>query len=124
MDPHRAERLAEALRAELQELVSFELQDPEVGEVDIAALELSPDDRKAVARVMAHGSEDERNQSLAALDRARAFLKRQVAQNLDLSRVPEIYFEAASDAGAPERVQRLLKRARRGRPRDQKKPEE
>ena len=124
MDPHRALRLAEALRAELQELISFELQDPEVGEVDIAALELSPDGRKAVARVMAYGSEDERNQSLAALGRARTFLKRQVAQNLDLPRVPEIYFEAAADAGSPERVQRLLKRTRRGRPRDQKKPEE
>lgn len=124
MDPHRTQRLAEALREELYELVNFELEDPRIGQVDIAAVELSPDGRRAIARVLLFGEESQRNQSLKVLEGARGFLKGQLAQALGLPRMPDLHFEAAAEAGSPERMEQLLRRARRGRPRDEKKPEE
>ncbi|MDX2179659.1 MAG: ribosome-binding factor A [Bryobacteraceae bacterium] len=113
MDPHRAERLSTALREELYELINFELEDPRVGPVDIPAIELAPDGRRAIVRVEASDP-----QSLTALEGARGYLRRELAARLDLFRVPDLKFEAASEIASPERIAELLKRARRGRPRD------
>jgi len=114
MDPHRAERLSTALREELYELINFELEDPRVGPVDIPAIELAPDGRKAIVRVEASDP-----QSLEALEHARGFLRRELAARLDLFRVPDLKFESATQISSPARVAELLKRARRGRPRDE-----
>ena len=46
------------------------------------------------------------------------YIKRELAHRLDLFRLPDIRFEAALSAELPERVDQLLKRVRRGRPRD------
>ncbi|MCX6594600.1 MAG: 30S ribosome-binding factor RbfA [Acidobacteria bacterium] len=113
MDPHRAERLAGALREELHEIVNFEVADPRVGSVEIAAIELSPDGRRAVVRV-----QTETDESLAALIRAGAFIRHQLAERLDLFRVPDLKFEAATNLGPPARIESLLKRAKRGRSRE------
>ena len=113
MDPHRAERLAGALRDELYEIINFEVSDPRVGTVDIAAIELAPDGRRAVVRV-----QTESDESLAALIHAGAFIRHELAERLDLFRVPDLKFEAASNLGSPARIESLLKRVKRGRARD------
>ncbi len=119
MDPHRAERLATALREELHKLINFELSDPRVGVLDVAAVELSPDGRKAVVRVLPGGSEPASDEQIQALTGAKGFLRRELAQALDLRQVPDLYFEAAALGGTPDRFRHLLKRARRGRPREE-----
>jgi ribosome-binding factor A len=113
MEAHRAERLAGALRDELYEIINFEVSDPRVGTVEIAAIELSPDGRRAVVRVQTQTDE-----SLAALIHAGAFVRHELAERLDLFRVPDLKFEAASNLGPPARIESLLKRAKRGRSRD------
>jgi ribosome-binding factor A len=122
MDPHRAERLAASLRDELHDLIQFEVADPRLGPVHVTSVELSPDGRKAVVRVTAVGGQTDLDQSVAVLSRARGFLKESLARDLQLSRVPELYFEAAAKAGSDDRVEYLLRRARRGRPREEKSP--
>lgn len=122
MDPHRAERLAASLRDELHELIQFEIGDPRVGPVHITSVELSPDGRKAVVRLTATGGQSDLDQSVAILSKARGFLKESLARDLQLARVPELYFEAAAKAGSDDRVEHLLRRARRGRLREEKSP--
>lgn len=118
MEPRRAARLAETLREELHELINLELADPRVGAVDVVAVEVSPDGKKAIVRVQAADDEVDLNESVAALMHAKPFLKRSLVQDLDLARVPDLYFEAASEVGPPKRIENLLKRARRGRARE------
>ncbi len=113
MDPHRAGRLAEAIREELYELINFQLADPRIQNVEIAAIELSPDKRKAVVRIVAA-----REETLAALEHAKGFLRKELAATLDVFRVPDLRFEEAAPAVAPGRAIGLLKRMRRGRPRE------
>lgn len=123
MDAHRAERLAAALHDELHELINFHLEDPRIGEVDVAAIELSPDGKRAVVRVMTVGNEAKLRETLKALDHAKSFLRRKLTQSLDLHRVPDLYFEAAAQAGPPEKIEFLLRRIKRGRPRNESEPE-
>lgn len=116
MDPFRAQRILEALREELTELIEYELTDPRVDGVQVADIILSPDRSKARVMVTLPTTE-QIAPALQGLASAKGFLRRQVSLNLQLRKVPDLSFEIAADV-PPERTQALLKRIRRGRPRD------
>ena len=114
---HRVERLAEALREELDELIGYELSDPRVGSASVTEVRISPDKRHAFVSVRVSGDSDPKD-TLAALDHASHFLRREVARRLELFRVPELHFAADAGTELGPRVDHLLKRVRKGRPRD------
>ena len=119
MDTHRAERISEALREELAELIAYELSDPRIQEAAVTEVLISPDKRHAQVRLHFCSAGKERQQeTIAALDGARHFLRRQLAERLNLYRVPELHFEADIGSSENGRMEQLLKRIRRGRPRD------
>jgi ribosome-binding factor A len=119
MDTHRAERVSEALREELGEMISYELSDPRIGDATVTEVLVSPDMRHAQVRLhFAEGGGHEQ-QAIEALGGARHFLRRKLAQRLNLFRVPELHFEADLPAGTSGKMEHLLKRIRRGRPRDE-----
>lgn len=116
METHRAERLAEAIRETLHELIHFELQDPRLGPLDVVSVIVSPDGRKAIVQIRSLGGDDA--SSVEVLKNAKFFLRRELAETLDLFRAPDLYFEAAA-AGVPAgRAPALLRKVRRGRPRE------
>ncbi len=119
MDSHRAERISEALREELGELIAYELSDPRIHDAAVTEVLVSPDKRHAQVRLHFHGTgKQEQEETIQALDRARHFLRRQLAGRLNLFRVPELHFEPDLSSADSARMERLLKRIRRGRPRD------
>jgi ribosome-binding factor A len=75
--------------------------------------------------VRLHLSDEERKkqESIRALEGARHFLRRQLALRLNLFRVPELHFEADVLSSADGKMEHLLKRIRRGRPRDEEHPQ-
>lgn len=118
MEQHRSERVSEAIREELSEIIAFEMADPRIGPVDVTEVLVSPDMRHATVRLHLAGDPAGREDTLRALGGARHFLRRELAGRVRLFRVPELRFEADLDAESAGRLERLLKRARRGRARD------
>lgn len=118
MDPHRTQRVSEAIREELAEIVSYEMDDPRIGAADITEVLVSPDLRHARVRLHLAGDEAEREGTLQALGGARHYLRRELAERLRLYRVPELHFEADLETVSTGRVESLLRRARKGRPKD------
>ena len=116
---HRAERVSEALREELGELIAYELSDPRIGNATVTEVLLSPDMKHAQVRLRVSDDRTEQQETIQALDRARHFLRRQVAMRLNLYRVPELHFEADLEPAVVTRMDHLLRRVRRGRPRDE-----
>ena len=51
MPQHRTERISEALREELTELIGYELSDPRVASATVTGIEVSPDKRHALVRI-------------------------------------------------------------------------
>ena len=100
-------------------MIAYELSDPRIGEVFITEVLMSPDMKHAQVRLHLSEEAGKREESLRALEGARHFLRRQVAERLNLFRVPELHFEADVVLGAGDRMGHLLKRIRRGRPRDE-----
>jgi ribosome-binding factor A len=118
MDPRRAERVSEALREELEEMITYELEDPRIQAADVVEVLISPDGRHANVRIRTNGDATAQQETLVALDHAKGYLRRQIAQRLDIFRVPELHFEAAIAASLEHKAGSVLRRIRRGRPRE------
>jgi ribosome-binding factor A len=116
MDAIRLQRVSEQIREELTELIEYEMSDPRVEGITVTDVHVAPDGRRA--RVMVALSNPEgREDSLAALEHARAYLRTQVAQRLALHRTPDLQFELDAIVD-PARLNKIMKRIRRGRPKD------
>ncbi len=118
MDERRSARVSEAMREELAEIVGFEMSDPRLAMVDVVGVHLAPDLKHAHVMVSFRGSAPEKEQVIEALDRATNFLRRELARRLNLRRMPELHFEAGLLTASGERLDRLLKRARKTRGRE------
>ena len=112
MDPHRAQRVSEALREELAEIVAYELADPRLANVTVTEVHLTPDLRHAHVAVQAG---QDTQQALEALEGARRYLRRELAGRLRLFRLPELHFEQDSGGGSASRVEELIERLRKDR---------
>lgn len=93
MDEHRSERVSEAIREELSELIAYEMQDPRVQGVDVTEVLLSPDLRHAHVRLHLEGDSQAQSECLEAISGARRYLRRQLAARIRLHRMPELHFE-------------------------------
>lgn len=118
MDTHRAQRVSEALREELGEMISYELSDPRIGDATVTEVLVSPDMRHAQVRLHMNDGSKLQGTMIDALNHARPFLRRKIAERLNLFRIPELHFESDVSSGGPDRMHHLLKRIRRGRPKD------
>jgi len=118
LDPHRNERVAESIREELDELIAYELTDPRVGTATVTEVVISPDFRHAHVRLSLLGTAEEQAETLVGVEHAKQFLKRELAERLQLHHTPELHFSADVSASLGAKAPQLLKRIRRGRPKD------
>lgn len=115
MDPYRSARLSESIREELDELIAYEMADPRVGSASITEVLLSPDFRHACVRLTLLGTAHEQAATVEALNHGKQFLRHQLAERLQLHRIPELHFEAALPAELAAKLPQILKRIKRGR---------
>lgn len=118
MDPHRSERLIEALRQELNELITYEMSDPRVDNVTVTEVILSPDGRRAQVRLGIAGGEQRQREAVAALEHAKNYIRTVLLQRLQMFRLPDLRFEADVHAELGGKLDFLMRRIRKGRPRD------
>ena len=89
----RTEQVNELLREELSELIGRELHDPRLGGIiTVTHVDVSPDLRRANAYVSVFGTEDERTSTMAALEHARPFLRRELGRRVHLRTIPDVAF--------------------------------
>jgi ribosome-binding factor A len=121
MDARRVQRVSEALREELAQIIEYEMSDPRLAAVTVTEVHVTADLRVARVRVLCGDSDLEA--ALRALERARHYVRRELAGRLRLWRIPELHFEADSSMGAEGRVEELLERVKKSREELQKSPE-
>lgn len=109
MSGHRKERVGEAMRDVIAELLAREIKDPRVGMVTLTAVDVSPDLRHARVYFSCLGDEAERARSLAGMRSAAGFIKVQLARHLRLRYAPELTFLLDSSMEQADRMASLLK---------------
>ena len=92
MATSRMRRVNEVMREVIGAAISTDLQDPRIGFVTVTSVETSPDLRHAVVHVSVLGSEEEREETLAALASAHGVLQAAINSQLRLKRTPALTF--------------------------------
>ena len=105
---NRPERVGEAIRNELSELISREVHDPGVGFVTLTRVTVSPDLQVARVYYTTMGDENAQRETARALTRATPFLRRQLGQRIRLRRVPEVQFFYDESIARGDRIERIL----------------
>ena len=104
----RTEQLDELFRHEIAEIVTRDVADPRIGFATITDVETSPDLRHAQVWVSVIGQPSEREATIAALDRAMPFVRRELGHRLHLKRIPELHVRLDDTAERGTRILRLL----------------
>ncbi len=91
----RTSRVSELLREEISDLVQRNLKDPrlEGAFLSITEVEVSADLRVAAVFVSHLGSAEERDDALAGLRSASAYLERELRRRLRMRRTPSLTFQ-------------------------------
>jgi ribosome-binding factor A len=108
-------RVNEALREVLSARIAEGLKDPRIGFVTVTAVETSPDLRHARVFVSVLGSEEERDESLAALQGAHGVLQGAIAAQMHMKRTPELRFVYDGTIDHGMRITELLAEDEEGR---------
>lgn len=107
----RADRVEQLAREILGEAIQG-LKDPRVGFATVTNVELSRDLRTAKVYVSALGSEEERNQTIAAIQHATPYLRSVLGKQVRLRRLPDVEIVEDQAAEATSRIEQLLRSAR------------
>lgn len=110
--PRRIERLNEQLKRELATLILSGLRDPRVQGATVTAVRTTPDLNLARVLVRLTGSDAEKREILAGLERAAPFLRRALGRELHIRRVPELAFQEDVSQQRADRIEELLAEVR------------
>ena len=107
----RTERVAEQIQSELARVLREETTDPRIGLVTITRVDVAPDLSHALIFWSALASDDPvaRERVEAGLTSAAPFLRRQLAHELSLRRMPELRFRFDPSLALGSRTLRVLR---------------
>ena len=93
----RAQRIEAQISREVSDLIERRLEDPAIGFVTVQRVSVSPDLGQAVVFVTPLGDASAAEESLAALQRAASFVRRELATRIRVYRIPRIRFQLDPD---------------------------
>lgn len=125
----RTQQIGEEILRILSETIQYEMNDPRVGFASVVNVDVSADLQHARVYISVMGDEEQQRETMAALEHAKGFLRRQVAQELNYLRsVPELHLKLDTSLAHSERIGELLRqvaeeRARASQPDSQRADE-
>jgi len=105
--PHRVSRVRESLLRELSDIVR-RLRDPRARFATVVDAEVSRDLKHARMLVSVLGSDEEKAEATEALQKAAGFIRRELAQRMQLRYVPQISVEYDDTSERAARITSLL----------------
>ena len=114
----RIDRISEEVHKAIDHIIRDELNDPRIGGTwSLVRCEVTRDLRYAKVRVSVLESE-RRKPMMAALERAKGFIRRELGREVDLRYVPEILFELDTNMEYAAKINQLLKETQKNEPDD------
>lgn len=104
----RYEKVAQAIKEEVSSIIHEELKDPRLGFVTITRVDLTKDLRFAKIFFGVLGGDTDLKKTKAALDSSLGFIRRLVAQRLQLRFATEIAFKEDRSSEYSVRIQEVL----------------
>lgn len=92
MASRRVERVSDLIKQQVSNIISNDLKDPRVGFVTVTSVDLSRDLRHAKVYISVMGSDEDRERTMEALNRASGFMRTSLGNKIRIRHIPELLF--------------------------------
>jgi len=92
MQGDRKLRVGQAIQQEISDMLRKNLKDPRIGFVTVTRVIMSADLKHAKVYTSIMGEEADKKKTLQGLNRAKGFIRREIARRLNLRYTPDIIF--------------------------------
>ncbi|MFD2613049.1 30S ribosome-binding factor RbfA [Paenibacillus gansuensis] len=106
----RVGRVGEQIKKELSLIIQTELKDPRIGFITVTGVEVTNDLSQAKVFFSVLGSDEQKAESLKALEKAKGFLRSELGRKLLLRHQPELIFKFDSSIEYGSRIEKLLEK--------------
>lgn len=104
----RANRVGEQMKKELSEIIGRKIKDPRIGFVTVTDVAVTGDLQQATVYVSVLGDEEQREQSLKGLEKAKGFMRSEIGQRIRLRKTPELFFQFDESVDYGNRIESLI----------------
>ncbi|ASV65914.1 30S ribosome-binding factor RbfA [Cytobacillus sp. FSL W7-1323] len=104
----RSNRVGEQMKKELGEIIGRKIKDPRVGFVTVTDVHVTGDLQQATVYISVLGNEEQREDTLRGLAKAKGFIRSEIGQRIRLRKTPEITFEFDESIDYGNRIETLL----------------
>lgn len=111
--PYREQKIAEAIKNAVAEIIVEELADPKLGFVSITAVKLLNDYKQATLYFTAFGENVEQEVVLDHLNRAAKFIKKRLKDKVVLRYLPQLVFDIDRLLQEEQRIGKVLDEIKR-----------
>lgn len=108
MTSRRLQRVNEQLKREISRILRREVHDPRVGLVLVTDVDTSGDLSVASVYVRPTGQDKEWDAMMEGLEAAAPFVRRELAQDLEMRKVPELHFREDHTLEKAMRIEEIL----------------
>jgi ribosome-binding factor A len=116
MPSRRVVQVSNLIKQELGDLLQRELKDPRIGFITLTHVNVSPDMRLAKVYFSVLGDTEDYEQSLAALESAAGFLRRELGRRITIRHVPRLEFILDRSVEQSQHIFDLLRQVREENP--------
>jgi len=104
----RANRVGEQMKKELGDIIGRKIKDPRIGFVTVTDVQVSGDLQLAKVYISVLGDDEQRQNTLKGLAKAKGFIRSEIGQRIRLRKTPEISFEFDESIDYGHRIETLL----------------
>ena len=104
----RTQRIADRIQEELSEMLIYDVADPRLSGVSVTDVSVDRELAYADIHVSALEGEERSQEILKGLERANGYLRRELAQRIDLRKFPRLRFHWDPTFERAERIEQLI----------------
>jgi ribosome-binding factor A len=105
---HRVNRVGEQMKKELGDIISRKIKDPRIGFVTVTDVQVTGDLQQAKVYISVLGDEEQRENTLKGLAKAKGFIRTEIGQRIRLRKTPELFFEFDETMAYGNRINTLI----------------
>lgn len=109
MSKVRVSRIGEQMKKELSQIIQREIKDPRIGFVTVTGVEVAGDLQYAKVFISVMGNEEQKENSLGALNKAKGFIRSELGKRIQLRHTPDLQFKVDESISYGSRIETLLR---------------
>lgn len=104
----RQHRVSEQMKKELGDIIGRKIKDPRIGFVTVTDVQVTGDLQQATVYISVLGDEEQKENTLKALAKAKGFIRSEIGQRIRLRKTPDLIFEFDESLEYGSKIESLL----------------